>query len=78
MKEQKKYDELLVGFFDRLQRILPFADTVVEEIVCEDTGVLEGIILQLFDVMQRVANFSCGYIKRGRFGRQPSFLDRKC
>src|SRR5258707_9500505 len=63
---------MLFGFFDRLQRILPFASTVVDEIVCEDTEVLEEIILQLFDVMQRVAKFSCGYVKRGRFGRRPS------
>src|SRR5258708_18910051 len=66
---------MLFGFYDRLQRILPFADTVIEEIVCEDTEVLEEIILQLFDVMQRVANFSCGYVKRGRFGRRSSFQD---
>src|SRR5258707_15693718 len=63
-----------LGFFDRLQRILPFASIVAEEIVCEDTEVLEEIILQLFEVMQRVAKFSCGYVKRGRFGRQLSFL----
>src|SRR5260370_5073497 len=64
---------MLLVFFDRLQRILPFASTVAEEIVCEDTEVLEKIILQVFDVMQRVAKFSCGYTRRGRFGRRPPF-----
>ena len=69
---------MLFGLLEQLQRILPFASTVAEEIVCEDTEALEEIILQMFDVMQRVAKYCCGYVKRGRFGRQPSFLDRKC
>ena len=69
MKEQTKYDQILISFFDRLQSILPFTDTVAEDIVCEDTEVLEEIILRLFEVMQKVANFSCVYVKRGRFGK---------
>ena len=54
---------------DRLQRILFFADKVVDKIVCEETEILEKTIPRMFETMQRVADFSCDYVKRGRFGR---------
>ena len=54
---------------DRLQRILFFADKVVNDIVGEETEILEKTIPEMFEVMQKVANFSCEYVKRGRFGR---------
>jgi hypothetical protein len=61
--------------FDRLQRILDFADKVAEEIVGEETEILEKTIPRMFEVMQMVAKFSCNYVKRGRFGGQSSFMD---
>ena len=54
---------------DRLQRILVFADKVANDIVGEETEILEKTIPEMFEVMQKVANFSCEYVKRGRFGR---------
>ena len=54
---------------DRLQRILVFADKVANDIVGEETEILEKTIPKMFEVMQKVANFSCDYVKRGRFGR---------
>ena len=54
---------------DRLQRILVFADKVANDIVGEETEILEKTIPEMFEVMQKVANFSCDYVKRGRFGR---------
>ena len=60
---------------DRLQRILFFADKVAEDIVGEETEILEKTIPEMFEVMQKVANFACEYVKRGRFGRPPCFLD---
>ena len=65
-----------LGLFDRLQRILPLADKVAEDIVYEETEVLEKIMPRVFEVMQAVAKFSCDYVRRGRFGAQFSFLDR--
>ena len=47
---------------------------MVDEIVCEETEILEKIIPRMFEVMENVAKFSCDYVKRGRFGRQSSFL----
>jgi len=60
---------------DRLQRISFFANKVVDEIVYEETEILEKTIPRMFKVMQRVANFSCDYVRRGRFGRQSPGLD---
>ncbi len=47
------------------------AERVADEIVCEETKILEEIVPRMFEVMQRVAEFSCAYIKHGRFGRPP-------
>ncbi len=69
MKEQNKYDQMPSGLFDRLQRILPLADKVAEDIVYEETEVLQKIMPRMFEVMQAVAKFSCDYVKRGLFGR---------
>ena len=66
MKEQSKYDQIPLGVLDQLQRILPVADKVADEIVCEETEILEKIIPRMFEVMQRVAKFSCDYVKHGR------------
>ena len=54
------------GLLDRLQRILPFADQVADEIVYEKTEILEKTISRVFEVMYRVAKFSCEYVKNGR------------
>ena len=50
---------------DRLQRILPLADKVADEVVCEETDMLEEAIPRMFEVMDRVARFSCEYVRRG-------------
>jgi hypothetical protein len=60
---------------DRLQRILFFADKVADEIVYEETEILEKTIPRMFKVMEKVAKCSCDYVKRGRFGAQSAFLN---
>jgi len=57
---------------------LVFADKVADEIVCEETDILEKIIPRMFEVMKKVAKFSCDYVKRGRFGRQLSSVFGGC
>ena len=42
------------------------ANKVADEIVCEETDVLDKIIPQMFEVMHRVAKFSCDYVRHGR------------
>jgi len=54
-----------LGLLDRLQRILPLANRVTDEIVCEETEILEEIVPRMFEVMHRVAKFSCDYVKCG-------------
>ena len=70
LKEQSKYDKILLGLFDRVQRILPLVETVADEIVCDETDILEEIIPRMFKVMQRVAEYSRDYVRRGRLGMQ--------
>ena len=69
LKEQNKYDQIPLSLFDQLRRVLPLAKKVADEIVCEETDILEEIIPRMFRVMQRVAEYSCDYVRRGRVGR---------
>ena len=62
------------SLLDQLQRILPLADKVSDEIVSEETEILDKIIPRMFAVMQKIAKFLCEYVKRGRFSRRSSFL----
>src|SRR5258708_989896 len=66
---------MLLGFLNRLKRILPLADRVAEDIVCEDAEVLEEVIPRMFEVVQSVAKFSCDYVRRKGFSRSSTFLD---
>jgi hypothetical protein len=65
LKEQNKYDQMLPDLVDQLRRILGFANTVADEVICKEIKVLEEIIPRMFEVMYRVAEFSSDYIKRG-------------
>ena len=67
MQEQNKYDQMPLDLLDQLKRILFFADKVANDIVGEETEILEKTIPEMFEVMQKVAGFSCEYVKRGRF-----------
>jgi len=58
---------------DHLQRFLPLAEQVADEIVCEETEILGKMMSQMFEVMQKIAKFLCEYVKRGRFSRRSSF-----
>ena len=69
MKEQNKSDQLPSSLLDQLQRIFPLADKVADEIVCEETDVLEKVMPRMFEVMQKIATFLCGYVKRGHLRR---------
>ena len=51
------------ALLDRLQRILPLGKRVAEDIVCEETEILEKVVQRMFEVMHKVAVFSCSYVK---------------
>jgi hypothetical protein len=57
---------MALGLLDRLKDILPFAEKAAEEIVCEETDLLEKTIPKMFEVMHRVARVSCDYVKYGQ------------
>jgi len=63
------------GLLDRLQRILPLANKVADDIVCEETENLEKVIPRMFDVMRKVAKFSCDYVRRGMWSHSSSGFD---
>ena len=69
LKEQNKYDQIPLSLFDQLRRVLPLANKVADEIVCEETDILEEILPRMFKVMQRVAEYSCDYVRRGPVGK---------
>ena len=73
MKEQNKYDQMPLSLLDRLQRILPSADKVADEVVSEETEILDKILPRMFEVMKKIATFLCDYVKRGRFSRRSLF-----
>ena len=54
-----------LDLLEQLRRILLFADTVVKEIMCEETDLLEEIIPRMFEVMHMAAKVSCDYVKHG-------------
>jgi hypothetical protein len=66
LKEQSKYDQMPLALLDRLQRILPLGRKVADDIVCEETEFLKKVIQRMFEVMHKVAEFSCNYVKGGR------------
>ena len=55
------------GLCDRVKRILPLAKKVADEIVSEETEILEELIPRMFEVMHKVARLSCDYVKHGRW-----------
>ena len=59
------YDQMPLDLFDRLRCISRFAEKVADEIVCKETDILEETIPRMFEVMQRVAKFSCDYVRHG-------------
>jgi len=71
LKEQNKYDQMPSALLDRLQRILPLGKKVADDVVCEETEILEKVIQRMFEVMRKVAEFSCNYVK----GNRRSFLE---
>jgi hypothetical protein len=54
---------------------LPFAGIVAEEIICEEADLLEKVLPRMLEVMHRVAEISCEYVK---YSRWPPCVFSKC
>ena len=50
-----------------MQRVLPLAKEVSDEIVSEETETLKELILRIYEGMNRVAKLLCTYVKLGRW-----------
>jgi len=46
---------------------------VADKIVSEETEILVKVIPRMFEVMRKIANFLCEYVRRGRFSRRSLF-----
>ena len=73
MEEQSKYDDIPPRLLNQLRRVSPLAERAANERVREETGILEGIIVRMFEVVQGVAEYSRDYIRCRRFGRRSPF-----
>ena len=73
LKEQNEYDQMPSDLLDRLQRLLPLAGKVADDIVSEETDILDKITPRMLKVMRKTAKFLCEYVKRGRFSRLSLF-----
>ncbi len=62
------------GLCNQVQRILPLAKKVANEIVSEETEILKELIPRMFEVMHRAAKLSCDYVKHSRWS-SPGFDD---
>lgn len=75
LEELRKYDQIPTRLFNQLQRVLPLAERVADKIVREEADILQEIIVRMFEVMQRVAEYSRDYVRRGHLSRQSSGPD---
>ena len=66
MKEQNKYDQMPSGLCDRLQRIMPLAKKVADEVVSDERDILKELIPRMFGIMHRCAKLACDYVKHGK------------
>jgi len=64
LKEQKKYDENVSDLASGIERILPFAERVLEDVLYEEE-LLDEAVRKLYDLMGDAANFIIDYAKRG-------------
>ncbi|PVF92870.1 hypothetical protein CPB86DRAFT_790727 [Serendipita vermifera] len=64
LKEQRKYDGGVADLADQIERILPFAKQALEEIVYDDTELLEVAIGRLYNLIMDTAEFTCEYVRR--------------
>ena len=66
--EQIKYKRMPLSPLDWLQPIVPLDEDkkVAEGVVCDETETLEKDLQRMFEVMQKVAEFSRDYVKGSR------------
>jgi hypothetical protein len=73
LKEQKKYDGMVSELAEWISRILPFATLSLEEIVCDETELLDRAVRKMCTLVADMANFICDYAKQNPAGTPNSY-----
>jgi hypothetical protein len=69
LKEQQKYDEMVSDLAGSIDGILPFANTIVNEVIIGgDMTLLEDSVTRMFKVVDEAACFICEYVKQRPMG----------
>ena len=75
MKEQKKQDETVSDLADCIGRILPFSTLILDEIICEETEMLERVVRKMFALITDAASFICDYARQSPTGASLSYAN---
>jgi hypothetical protein len=73
LKEQKKYDGMVSELAECIARILPFATLSLEDIVCDETELLDRAVRKMCTLVADTANFICNYAKQNPGGTSNSY-----
>jgi hypothetical protein len=74
LKEQRKYDDMVSALTDGLARVLPFATLALEEVVCDETELLDRAVRRMCILIADAANFICAYTKQYTGGTLRSII----
>ncbi|PVG02869.1 WD40 repeat-like protein [Serendipita vermifera] len=64
LEEQQKYDEMMSSLGDRLGRVLPFAEQVLDDCIHDDASTLRRLVNEMYILTLEVADFACGYVQQ--------------
>ncbi|KIM22716.1 hypothetical protein M408DRAFT_280752 [Serendipita vermifera MAFF 305830] len=69
-KEQNKYDESVYDLATSIERILPFADRILEDELCDEAEKVEPVIKTLCSLVMETATFICDHVKKSIIERR--------
>jgi hypothetical protein len=64
LKDLRKYDEMVSDLASWIERILLFATHLLEDVLYDETELLDGAVCKLYEVITETAGFVIGYAKR--------------
>jgi hypothetical protein len=64
LKEQKKYDGMVSELAEGIGRICKFATLALDDIVCDETELLDRAVRRMCTLIADAASFICAYAKQ--------------
>jgi hypothetical protein len=64
LKEQKKYDGMVSDLAEGIGRICGFATLALDDIVCDETELLDRAVRKMCTLIADATNFICAYVKQ--------------